>query len=102
MRFYRSVRGAEGHHNGAPDPVAKPFVGAGEGSDELHDGAPAVAPDGDPLGPLGTPTRDVRKAEERMAVPKERKRRCPALVACSQAVRGRRLGLNDLDDGAPC
>jgi hypothetical protein len=55
MRFGGSVPGAEGRHDGAPNPVipaAKPFADQGEGSDELHDGGSARL-ERDPVSPLG-------------------------------------------------
>ena len=51
--------------------LTKPLAGRARARTELQDGASSGL-ERDPVGPLGTPTRDVRKAEERMAVPKEK------------------------------
>jgi hypothetical protein len=63
--------------------LAKPFVGAGEGSDEFDDGG-FVGLERDPVGPLGTPTAALereKKAEALIAAPKRENRCAPRFLA---------------------
>jgi hypothetical protein len=73
--------------------LAKPFVGAGEGSDEFDDGG-FVGLERDPVGPLGTPTAALEreKRQKRSLLRPKGKIAAPLGFWLNHAVVGLRQG----------
>jgi hypothetical protein len=94
MRFGGSVPGAEGRNDGAPSPVIPASqavcAGAGEGSDELHDGGSGGL-ERNPVGPLGL--RPARQKRQKSALRPKGKVAVPLGFGSTPQKKGRALSL---------